>query len=99
MKKFNLLKSFHRGNILIHAGVYRVPRDMAEDVAARAQRDGLGEWIAEPKSVKAELKSAGLAQENKMLEVPADKATFSSTGSVKGLVKGHRGGQRAVADD
>jgi hypothetical protein len=98
MKKFNLLKSFHRGQSLVHAGIYRVPRDMAEDVAERARRDGLGDWVVEPKPAKVEPKSAGMAPENKMLEVPADKATFPPAGSVKGMGKGHRGGQRPVAD-
>lgn len=92
MRKFDLQTSFHRGNELIHAGVYRVPQDMAEDVASKAKADGLGEWIKEVKAVMA-------APENKAAGGAAATPTFPAAGPGKRMEKDRRRGQRPVTHE
>lgn len=78
MRKFDLQKSFRYGGELVHAGVYRVPNDMTEVAAKKAEADGLGEWVAEPKVAKPisapRITRKTPAPENKALNgAPEDK--------------------------
>ncbi len=90
MKKFDLQKSMHHGRSLIHAGIYKIPRDMPEDMAARAERDGLGVFLPEEPAKPAPrqtIRVKGPAPENKAQQGggAAPQTTFPVAGETKGL--------------
>lgn len=98
MKKFDLQKSMYDRGKLVHAGIYRIPRDMSEELAARAERDGMGQWLHDdaPKPEQSSAstpagkprggrKNLGGAPENKSQGGAASSATFPVTRETEGL--------------
>ena len=86
MAKINIFKSWRpTSGSLIHAGVYRVPSDLQQDMAEKAVADGVGAMLPDDPPKQKAKPVLGLkktpAPENKMQPpAPDNKGTDASSG-------------------